>query len=63
MADVLRTPCGVPIPVDVATPTLPEKPGLAEIAAMYGIWVPMREPPTVCPLVVDEADAKASGGV
>jgi hypothetical protein len=43
----------VPIPVDLSTPALPKPPGISELLAAFGIWVPMKEAPTVCPLVVD----------
>jgi hypothetical protein len=60
MPDVPRTPCGVPIPLDLSTPSLPKTPGLSELLAAFGMWVPMKEAPTVCPLVVDAAERKAS---
>lgn len=60
MPDLPKTPCGVPIPVDLSTPALPKPPGISELLAAFGVWVPMKETPTVCPLVVDEAEAKAA---
>lgn len=59
MPDVPRTPCGVPIPVELSAPALPKPPGPSELLAAFGLWVPMKEP-AVCPLVVDEAEASAT---
>lgn len=56
--DVPRTPCGVPIPVNLSTPALPKAAGISELLAAFGIWGPMKEAPTVCPLVVDAAEEK-----
>lgn len=58
--DVPRTPCGVPIPVDLSTPALPKPPGISELLAAFGIWVPMKEAPTVCPLDLDHAEGSAA---
>jgi hypothetical protein len=60
MPNVPRTPCGVPIPVDTSTPALPKTPGVSELLAAFGIWVPMKEAPTVCPLSFDEPETAAT---
>jgi hypothetical protein len=50
----------VPIPVDLSTPALPKPPGISELLAAFGIWVPMKEAPTVCPLDLDHAEGSAA---
>jgi hypothetical protein len=57
---VITTPCGVPIPINIPTPDLPELPSLPDLPPLFGIWLPMIEPPTICPLLLDEAE-KATG--
>lgn len=58
---VITTPCGVPVPIDLPMPTLPNLPGLPDLSALFGIWLPRIEPPTICPLVVDAAEDAAAG--
>lgn len=58
---VITTPCGVPVPINIPTPALPDLPGLPDLPALFGIWLPMIEPPTICPLLVDAAEGAAGG--
>lgn len=58
---VLTTPCGVPIPINVPLPDLPPIPGLPDLPPLFGLWLPMWEPPTICPLLLDAAKGAATG--